>query len=170
MSYFINKKFNTFGDALTYVLNERGLKSVWLAERLASDSITLNSAQSMLSRWRSGSSIGPENLEKVNKELNINIHQLSSGKWMIKELSNKEGHKKVKKSESTNVNYEEMPIDRLERELYDRIESEGVPWNAMGLLLEALEDEAGKLQKDMKGLTERIRKIRILNRKKHSDD
>ena len=168
MTKIIDKSFDFYAEAVQYLLKKRRLQKKWLAENIKKKGADTLNMQQTMSRWFNSdpdkrNEISETYRKRIEVLFDVSIINTRNGKYEIHQGEHK-------KSESTNINYEEMPIDRLERELYDRIESEGVPWNAMGLLLEALEDEASKLQKDMKGLTERIRKIRILNRKKHSDD
>lgn len=53
------------------------------------------------------------------------------------------------------------------KELVDRTNEEDKPYNALDLLLEALEEDAGRIQDDLQNLVERIRKMRMIDR---SDD
>lgn len=76
--------------------------------------------------------------------------------WLHSDDINELQSKPVKK------NFTDDKFEKGFKGVEDRLNEEGMPYNALDLLLEALEEDASSIQNDLQSLVSRIRKLRKL--------
>ncbi|WP_441001267.1 hypothetical protein [Fodinibius sp. SL11] len=78
--------------------------------------------------------------------------------WLYSENINELKSKPVKK------NYEHDKYEKGFKSIEDRTNEEDMPYNALDLLIEALVEDANKLQDDLQKIVSRVRKLKNIDR------
>lgn len=108
-SNIIDNFFDSYGDAIAKVLENRGLSQKWVAENIAEPDQNVQSLQQQISRWIQGSNPSESYRNRIDNLLDISVKKYKSGKWELKELKGSQINEEdvLFKSDSREVSYKD---------------------------------------------------------------
>lgn len=150
---FIDKEYNSFGEAVNDVLKEKELTQKWLVKQIIRPDQNFESLQQQMSRWVRGDNVSEGYQVRINNALDINIHQSGSGKWVVSRTTDdlyndletdegKEVFKKIKKYLASNTEEEsDNHTRRILLAFRDQLKSQRAETDSMIQILNFLIDD-----------------------------
>ena len=159
----VDNKFNTYGQALAYLLDIRGVEQKWVVEQIVEQGQKLSSLQSQLSRWiKDGKNPSRDYRLKINRVLSVYIHQQSDGYWYINQHRDTNAEQNLVAHESDK--YEPINQAALKeiRHLSEQLANSGT---GLDSFLDIVQSRANRLSQDLKELFDLIEVLKELTKK-----
>lgn len=98
--------YNSYGEAVKAVLDEKGLPQKWLVKEIIKPDQKFTSLQQQVSRWLRGEAVSEGYQVRINNALDISITRNKDGKWKLSRTepkSNQLGDPEVQYADSVEI-------------------------------------------------------------------
>lgn len=110
----MDKMYSTYADAISDILQERGLSQIWLVREIIKEGQKEESLQQQVSRWlRESAPISEGYQYRINNSLNIKAKQTPNGKWKVRSVPQNDSQEPYESFEREIDKVEEQDLDYL---------------------------------------------------------